>query len=191
MAGANEFPVTLNAIEAAIRTAARSFVDQVKRDHPGESLYGFLFEISCEGFSVHATIGTEEALDRFAESVAGPSDHAAIQSARTKFRWGSPEDAWYQLPDEVFDTANRLLAQAEVQGLYELYDGTLERLCIEILRNLAQAGTFGDGPDRERISLGLCFIGGSNSEKEFLGWARQVNPPRSYERLLRELPADS
>ena len=35
--------------------------------------------------------------------------------------------------------------------------------------------------------MGLCYIGGDNSEREFLSWPKQVNPPKVYKRLRREL----
>ena len=70
---------------------------------------------------------------------------------------------------------------------YEAYDGTLEGLCIEVLKELDSVGTFGTGSERERVVLGICYIGGDNSEKEFLNWAKQVNPPKVFKRLRQEL----
>src|SRR5262249_6592101 len=110
-----------------------------------------------------------------------------LDKVKADFRWGSPEDAWYQQPDAAFDKVNKLLNQAEEQELYEVYGDTLEGLCIDVLREMDAAGVFGTGPDRERVVLGLCYIGGDNSEREFLGWAKQVNPPKVYKRLRQEL----
>jgi hypothetical protein len=98
------------------------------------------------------------------------------------------EDAWYQQPDSAFGAVNRLLARAERDNLYEAYAGVLEGLCIDVLRELDASGAFGLGADRERVVLGVCYIGGDNSEEEFLGWAEQVNPPKVFERLTAEYP---
>jgi hypothetical protein len=182
----NTPPVTQDAIRAALREAAEEFLRRVAATHPGETPYGFLFEISPSGFSAHGTVGTEEALTRFAEQgiVKGYGDD--VESIRAGFRWGSPEDAWYQQPDEAFDKVNELLGQAEMTDLYARYDGTLETLCLEVLKAMDADGVFGSGVERERIVVGLCYIGGDNSAKEFLGWAKQVNPPKVYKRLRKE-----
>jgi hypothetical protein len=89
-------------------------------------------------------------------------------------------------PDTAFDAVNKLLARAEREGLYEMYGGVLEGLCIDVLKELDAAGTFGTGAAREQVVLGVCYIGGDNSEKEFLGWGKQVNPPKVFKRLKAE-----
>jgi hypothetical protein len=185
MAKAQTEPVSLDGIRKALRTAAEKFLRAVAKEHPGETLYGFLFEISCEGFSAHGAAATEEGLRRYAEGYAVKHGGDADQ-LRSEFRWGSTEDAWYQQPDTAFTVVNKLLDRAEGQELYGVYGGVLEGLCIDVLKELDAAGMFGTGVARERVVLGVCYIGGDNSEKEFLGWAKQVNPPRVYKRLRTE-----
>jgi hypothetical protein len=182
----NTTPVTLDAIRSALRDAAVDFLNRVGDVHPGETPYAFLFEISPSGFSAHGTVGTEEALTRFAERGIGKGYGDSVDSLRADFRWGSPEDAWYQQPDDAFDAVNALLGQAEEASLYQRYDGTLETLCLEVLKAMDTDGIFGTGAEREKIVLGLCYIGGDNSAQEFLGWAKQVNPPKVYKRLRKE-----
>ena len=63
------------------------------------------------------------------------------------------------------------------EGLYKEYGDELEKLCVEVLREMAAAGSF---------DIGLCYIGGDNSPEEFLRWARQVNPQTLYRRVRRE-----
>src|SRR5262249_17973166 len=139
-------------------------------------------------------VGTEEGLTRFAEEwVSGKhadEDTDTSEKATAFFRWGSTEDAWYQQPDEAFNAVNKLLSRAQEEGLYEEYSDALEKLCVEVLKEMEAAGRFGVGSDREKVVLGLCYIGGDNSEKEFLGWARQVNPQKVYRRLRREYLQD-
>ena len=59
---------------------------------------------------------------------------------KAQFRWGSPEDAWYQKPDAAFDRVNALLKEARKLSLYEFFDGTLQHLCIEVLKELDVSG---------------------------------------------------
>jgi hypothetical protein len=190
MARSRNEAVTLGTLRGALRLAAEDFLRRVAKAHPGETMYGFLFEISATQFGAHGAVGTEEGLTRYAEKfVAG--EYGAdfdndVEKAKAAFRWGSTEDAWYQQPEEAFDEVNKLLGRAEEQELYEPYGDALEKLCVEVLREMDAAGRFGTGKDRERVGIGICFIGGDNSEEEFLGWARQVNPQKVYRRMRRE-----
>jgi hypothetical protein len=195
MAKSRKQPVTLDAIHTALRAAAEEFLRRVALAHPGETLYGFLFEISCEQFSAHGAAATEEGLTRYSEQwiADGKGDEFGndLEKVKAYFRWGSPEDAWYQQPDEAFHAVGELLNRAEDEGLYEQYSDALEKLCVEVLKEMDAAGRFGARAERERVALGICYIGGDNSAKEFLGWARQVNPPKVYKRLRREYLADA
>ena len=185
-------PVTLDEIRSALRAAAEDFLGRVQLAHPGETMYGFLLEISSSQFDAHGAVGTEEGLTRFAEKwVAGENadeDNDTVEKATAYFRWGSTEDAWYQQPDEAFFAVGELLNRAQEEGLYEEYGDALETLCIEVLKGMDAASRFGSGTQRERVALGLCYIGGDNSEKEFLAWAKQVNPPKVYKRLRKRVP---
>jgi hypothetical protein len=191
MAKVQEQPVTLDSIRTALRSSAEKYLRLVAKAHPGETHYAFLFEISCEGFSAHGAVATEEQMARYAENqlakfrpIKSPDPLATVRSC---FRWAGPEDGWYQQPDSAFDTVNDLLGRAERERLYKLYDGTLNSVCLEVLRDMDQAGLFGAGEQRERVVIGICYIGGSNSDEEFLGWAKQVNTPSVIKRFRQEL----
>lgn len=71
----------------------------------------------------------------------------------------------------------------------ELYDDRLIQLCLDVLRELDAAGVFGTGKVREQIPIGICDVGGDNTEEDFLAWAEAVNPPSVMEKLRRELQA--
>jgi hypothetical protein len=191
MAKSKATPVSREDICSALRSAAGEFLRRVAKENPGETMYAFLFEVSCEGFSAHGAVATEEALARYSKAqlarvkpIKSPDPLAVVQSC---FRWAGPEDGWYQQPDEAFDTVNEMLSRAETQSLYKMYDGSLNELCLEVLREMDQAGCFGVRKDREPVVLGICYIGGDNSDDEFLGWAKQVNSPSVMKRLRQEL----
>lgn len=177
--------VQLDDIRSALRTAADKFWKAIAKEHSGETPYAFLFEISCEGFSAHGTVATEEGLNRFAEKYVA-EEGGKLAKAKAEFRWGSPEDAWYQQPDAPFNAVNKLLQRASEERLYEECTGGLEPLCLDVLKEMDAAGIFGTQAARERMAVGVCYIGGDNSPKEFLGWAKQVNPPSVYKRLQKE-----
>jgi hypothetical protein len=173
--------VNLFDLRAALRAAATRFLGAHRKQLEKERLYGFVFEISAEGFDAHGAINTEESLARYATTYDDP------KLAARAFRWGCTEDGgWLQRPDSPFNDVNSLLRRAGREQLYEEYGDTLEQLCVEVLRDLDASGTFGTGAARERVGLGVCFIGGSPPD-EFLPVAKQVNPPTVFQRLEREV----
>jgi hypothetical protein len=190
MAKAKQPCVTLEAIRAALRPAAAGYLRRVVELHPGETLYGFLLELSTEGFSVYGAFNTEENLTRVAERCAAdsPDDENmnTVEKARAFWRWGFADEGWCQPPNVAFEAVNKLLDRARDEGLYEEYGDELEKLCVEVLREMGAAGEFDIGPGGERIGVGLCFIGGDNSPEEFFRWARRVNPQSVYRRVRRE-----
>jgi len=190
MAKAKPPRVTLDAIRVTLRAAAEQYLRRVAQLHPGETVYGFLLEMSTEGFSGYGAFNTEENLTRVAEQNAAENpddeDQNTAEKARVVWRWSFADAGWCQPPNAAFEAVNKLLDRARDEALYEEYGDELEKLCVEVLREMAAAGRCDIGPGGERIGVGLCYIGGDNSPEEFLRWARQVNPQTVYRRVRRE-----
>jgi hypothetical protein len=180
-----------SAIREAIAEGARNFLVAFRQDWIGETMYGFLLETSWEGTSVEAVAGTEEGLLRIARYYAnreGKQDEESLDLLCAQLRWESPEDGWYADYDAgFFEKANQLLSEVHKVGLMEIGDGQLQNLCLEALRELDTAGTFETNRTRERIAIGVCYVGGDQTEKEFLRWAEVVNPLVVVQRLRYEL----
>ena len=178
-------------IRRAIGVGVKDFLAALSRDRPGETMYGFLLEVPCEGTAVEAVAGTEEGLTRVARRYAedeGEEGEEATRRQRAALRWGSPEDCWYSNYEAgFFREAQELISMAHDERLLEEYDEKLNRLCLETLQELDAAGVFGAGEEREGMVIGLCYVGGDNSDKEFLAWAKEVNPASVIKRLRREL----
>lgn len=69
----------------------------------------------------------------------------------------------------------------------QLGDQQLQQLCLEVLQQLDSVGVFASAETRQNILIGVCDVGGDNTEEDFLKWAEVVNPPVVIERLRREL----
>jgi hypothetical protein len=180
------------SIREALAAGVRDFLTEFRAAWPGETMYGFLFELPCEGTHAHAAAATEEGLIRVADRYASRGYRAKTGDTptvlRTWLRWAGPEDGWYQGNDtNAFLRASQLLDDAFAAGFMKSFDGQLNDLALAALRDLDALGEFGSGADRERVVLGMCYIGGDNSDEEFLGWAKRVNPPAVMKRLRREL----
>jgi hypothetical protein len=182
--------VTIQRIRAALRTAAETQLREISRIHPRETLYAFLFECTEAGFAILGAIGTQEQLTRYSleqlEKLKPLETLDPVATVRSAFRWGSPEDGWYR-EAWPFDEVNDLLREAERTQLYETFDDTLTRLCIETLRAMDRDAAFGTGTRRQRVVIGVRVTGGDSLDPEFMTWAEQVNPPAVVERLRAEV----
>ncbi|MFC4312385.1 DUF4303 domain-containing protein [Steroidobacter flavus] len=182
--------VTIERICAALRTAAETQLREISRIQPRETLYAFLFECTKDGFAVLGAIGTQEQLTRYAleqlEKLKPLETLDPVAAVRSAFRWGSPQDGWYRAA-WPFDEVNDLLREAERTQLYETFDGTLQKLCIETLQAMDRDGIFGTGVRRERIAIGVCITGGDTSDPEFMTRAERLNPHSVVERLRAEV----
>ena len=176
---------SLDQIESALSTELTAFVSAFRAKHD-EEIYGVLIEISREGFSAHGSIATEEGLTRFANECLG-SYKGDLSAAKKDLRWAGPENGWYQSDDKAFRTTNAELSIAQKSKLYDYFDRTLTALCLKTLKSLDENGLFGTGVSRAKMVIGICYVGGDNSDEEFLGWAKQVNPKSVYTRLSKEL----
>lgn len=182
--------VTIERIRAALRTAAETQLREISGIQPRETVYGFLFECTEDGFAVLGATGTQEQLTRYAleqlERLKPLETLDPVAAVRSAFRWGSPEDGWYR-EAWPFDEVNDLLREAERTQLYQAFDGTLAQLCVEVLQAMDRDAVFGIGERRERVVIGVCVTGGDTSDPEFMTWAEQVNPPAVMERLRAEV----
>lgn len=181
---------TVQEIEQAIYSDAAAFLAAFRKRRSKETMFGFLFEVSSVGYAIHVAIGTEESLAKAAEELVDDFD-GDLDRAKAELRWAGVEDGWHQSADKDVRNANKLLDIAETIELYPEYDGTLESIALKVLAKMDAEGLFGEGKAREQIVLGVCHTGGDNSEKDFIKWASQVNPPGVIKRLKKELKARS
>jgi hypothetical protein len=179
-------------IMEALAAGVHEFLAEFRAAWPREAMYSFLFELPCEGTHAHAAVATEEGLTRVAEKYAskgyGISDAETLTALRTWLRWAGPEDGWFQGSEtHCFDRVSSLLDEAFAAKYMEMFDGQLNDLALATLGDLDVRWVFGSAAERERIVLGMCYIGGDNSDEEFLEWAERVNPPAVIERLRHEI----
>ncbi|PSF37098.1 hypothetical protein C7H19_11705 [Aphanothece hegewaldii CCALA 016] len=178
-------------IQNAITQGIREFLVAFENNWPNETMYAFLLEVSCEGTSLEAVAATEEGLTRIAKKYAESYfNELQINEKRIELRWGSPEDGWYpSYNGNYFNYANQLLIDAHNDQLMELYDGKLNQLALNVLHKLDMQGLFGHMKIRQQRAIGICYVGGDNSDEEFLHWLRVINSIDVVERVKREMAA--
>jgi hypothetical protein len=177
---------TIEEIKISLAAEGAAFYSKFQTRHPEERVYAFLFELSAVGYAAAAAIATEESLARFAGECAESYEHD-LNRAKDDLRWAGPENGWSQSTDADFRLTNKLLSIAEKTGLYGEYAGTLEKAALSALERMAADGAFGEASEVDRITIGICHVGGDNSEDEFVRWAACVNSPSAMKRLKAQL----
>lgn len=179
-------------IRQTLASETRQFLAALRKDWPGERLYGFRYEIHSQSVWATAAAATEEGLQRVAARYSAKHKATELAAAtkwnRVALRWAGPEDGWYTgQPEKLFERSARLFTEAEQHGWIEAFDGQLETLCLQTLRELDATGLFGKGADRDSVVLGLCGEGGDSSDEQEFEWAAAVNPPAVAERFRQEV----
>ncbi|QDU23824.1 DUF4303 domain-containing protein [Urbifossiella limnaea] len=182
----------LAAIRDSLASGAKTFLAEFRAAWPNETMYSFLFELPPEGSYACAAAATEEGLTRVVKKYAAKGYAAGLKDATAALqkwlRWAGPEDGWFQgLNSDAFVPTSKLLDEAFAAEWIKPFDGQLESLAQSALRHLDTEGVFGTGEGREAVVLGVCNIGGDNSDEDFFAWAEEVNPPTVMQRLRREV----
>jgi hypothetical protein len=164
MVSVNEKDRAFSEIRRSIAEASKEFLAAFDRDWAGEAMYSFLLQTSCEGYDVEAVAASEEGLLRAAQAHTkhyGQTSESFTQEMQIQLRWGSPEDGWYEnYAAGFFRNANQLIAEAHEAESIEIYDLQLQQMCLEVLKELDSDRVFGVGKERERIVIGICYVGG-------------------------------
>jgi Domain of unknown function (DUF4303) len=182
----------LEQARTALSAGTRKTLDEFRRTHPQEKVYGLKFIISTDDASLIPTIATEEGLTRVAEKYArlgySAREGDTLTTLRTFLRWANPDDGWYFLRgDSKIDEAEELLHEAERNKIIRNAKQAMENLALEVLRALSEAGAFDTGEPGKEIVANLTYQ--DESDKQKLAWARVANTPVVFARFEQELQA--
>jgi hypothetical protein len=179
-----------DAIRSELKTAALDVLGTIHREHPGLKLRCFLFEIYEQQAEVRGRVVSDEGfVHRTAEDGAARYRVEAddvVMNLSVYLRWGG-WDRSYEEPEPAFREVNDLLRRARGYGIIKPFDGSLKQLCVDALRQLDAACAFATREYRAEVVIGISDSTGFDTEKEFLAWAKQVNPPPAIQRFRREL----
>ena len=178
-------------IKKELCAGAIRFLEFLARDHPGETLYSFMFMLSPVDNFALAVAGSIEALDRTAEQYAESGYQVSvgepIEVLRESLKWLYVEDFWFGQDGDFCDEAGKLFETAIEKEFIKRGDGQAPGLCVAALKEMDAAGNFGSGAARAQIVLGLSY--GMADGEDFLKWADELNPPQVVARLKQEIEA--
>lgn len=186
------------ALREELKDAARKVIGAFRQEVSNESLYAFAFYTSGEATYVVPSLNTEEGLSRKSATYIESGNWGdGVSRMRQELRWNPCDWDFHGWKEDEFETVSKRLGDywwivtstpegVERYGKYE--GGQPEEVylaCLEALSELDAEGLFGEGEDRERITIGLWM--GDQSDEERLRWARMVNPPAVWKRLEYEM----
>ncbi|MDB5388563.1 MAG: hypothetical protein JWM11_4209 [Planctomycetaceae bacterium] len=189
-----ELSKCLNSIRNEFSLATVAFQRDLERIAPRETPYAFLFEINDQNPGAWPIAATEESLSRLAASYMAKGYKGKngndLELLRCGLRWDAPGDAavgWYWGGDSIHERLNALLAIAfdHTFGDSSIGYQLLKTICLTALEELDAQGTFGKGPSRERVVIGV-----SNVDLDFELFQDElslVNPHSVFERLRSQL----
>jgi hypothetical protein len=181
-----------DALRSSLLTAGANFLKAIQKEFPELKLRYFLLERYEQQAEVRARVITDQGFIhsfqekgnmRYRVEAEDP-----VANLSQYFRWGW--DGGYQDPEPMFAKVIELLRQGRGHGMIQPFDGSLNELCLDVLRQMDEAGAFGTGEEREEVIIGVSDMLGFDNTKEFVDGAKRVNPPQAIRRLRRELKND-
>lgn len=166
--------------------AARSALQEIRRNHEQERLYALGLTTNGEASFILATGNTEEAIrEHFGRRVEPdeepwlrwyPSEWVCQYEGREHFA------AVQQVLDEFDPYADDLSIEEASAHIERIND-----CCIRVMRELDEEGAFGRSTAREQVVVNLWR--GDQSDEERIALSKQLNPESVWRRFEAELAA--
>ena len=168
---------TSKAIEAAVRSAWK----RLRRETKAEAVYALaLYTSGQDSFSyVRISACTEEGLTEVARSYLAREPGSSLEHERAALRWNACDWSHHVFADVRGLAIHRDLA---IRSRYE--DAAIWDAFAIALERCDAAGVFGEGAERERLTLAILC--GDMSSRFFAKGIRRLNSPKVAARALRE-----
>jgi hypothetical protein len=177
---------SLTKIKQHLKLLAESTYLEFKGSNSNDIPYAFLIRIPPEGSSVYILILSEDQLSDIAKSYSieekRASDSNYFGLLRQSLRWAVGEN-WLAIKNDLCQEIDLLILNAIENGEIELFDGVIENICLEVLKNLCKSKFFTH--DFQMIVVGLTYR--SESDEEFLSWIQEINSLEILQQVKQEL----
>ncbi|MBC7821248.1 MAG: DUF4303 domain-containing protein [Planctomycetaceae bacterium] len=162
--------------------AARLTFDYFQREHPTEDFYAFALYTDDDASGAIPAANSEQSFERAKQRyVASHSSPTPEKLRYTPDEWGyaggfGAIDEWHT----IWETNETIGSD----------DGVLRRLetMMLALKDLDAEGYFGDGPQREKITLMIWITDSYNANEWRVRSVKELNPRTVYKRFLSEFP---
>jgi hypothetical protein len=172
-------------LRTSIRNAAKRAFTEVRRAHKGETFYAFALYTDEGLMTVMPAANTEEGYARAVEKYGYTK-----AAERSYVRWATAEWAYEAAGDGHFDATYKLLNSnkrddADDDRGYRAFANKVIGSMVAALRELDQAGFFGRGEDRERVTLFVSVSDSDAAEQIENASAKELNPPAVSKRFAK------
>lgn len=180
-------------LKSALIGAIPQAFNAIKDAHSDEQLYAFALYSCPEALYIMPSFNTEEGLTRVAQRYL-EKHGGSLEGQRRSLRWNPCDWAYHLEGKAFFEKATELMNESwsflvDYEGLNADGHGQTQvfETCIEVLQALDKQGVFGQ--DAERLNLTVLLTMGDGN-KDFLTWAKLLNPAPVYERLAAQLTSN-
>ena len=185
-------PIDREALETTMCAELRAAWSTLKSRHRGERFYSFGLYTTDLADYLMVTASTEEGLSEVTQRyVTQTGSEPAMQ--RAALRW-SPVDSPLHAEGEGLLAGSDRLRRAGADPYADTPEADeaislVFDVAIQALKQLDGDGTFGPGPEREQLVLGIWK--GDQSDEERTEFASLLNPRPVAERFAREVAEQS
>jgi hypothetical protein len=188
-----DYSIHADDLRRRIADAARATWDRIRAENPDDHFYFYSLYSSWDASYLSPTCSSEEGLRYVAAQFAADWPDAGID--HTDMRWNYADTPYHGEGEEDFKEINELLErigppdsdddEEYLDRLGEFVEFLFE-VCGDALQDLDRERYFGVGAERDRVVINL--VTKEQTNREFVEYARQLNPPLALERLLAEVP---
>lgn len=172
-------PIDPNKLQDAIRDAAKQAFAGIRRDHSDETFYAYALYTDDDFVTLSPSCNSEEALARKIKK-----DKLKSRFDLAGARWGTAEWAYEAEGDEHFDVVQKALNSPEI-GTTSDERSMIVDAVVGALRELDSTGFFGEGADREKVTLFMSISDSEDTVELENKTAKLLNPPAAIKDFLK------
>ena len=191
-----------DTFRSLLYTASKAAFSGIQNAHANEHFYSFALVTSGDMAYVYPTASTEEGLTQAAQKYIDKGNKGGqgktLQQLRDELRWSLGESYLNMEDNTYFEAVNALVANIsdiidefpkDSWDEFNTFVAQFMGVCTEVLKRLDSENLFGDGEQRDAITLNILM--GDQSDEEMRKYAKLLNPASVYERFCMELASQA
>jgi hypothetical protein len=172
-------PIDPNKLQDAIRDAAKRAFTGIRRDHSGETFYAYALYTDDDFVTLSPSCNSEEALSRKIKK-----DKIKSRLHLAGARWGTAEWAYEAEGDEHFAVVHKALNPPQIGTTADERSMIVDAV-VGALRELDSTGFFGEGAEREKVTLFMSISDSEDTVRLEDKTAKLLNPPAVSKRFVQ------
>lgn len=163
-----------------IGRSAQTVFQDLQQSHPEENFYAFALYTDSSAMTVVASANSTQALNETLDAEDDKSDQTI-----SYYKWSSSEWAYAAWKRGEFKEISKSLREDPDRGDLKNFEKMLHGAMIEALKKLSDTGIFGEGEERNGITLFITITDDNRSRSVENTSAKMLNPGLVYENFSK------